>query len=288
MKKAAKKFIRLARSGCNRIIHYKNRIKWYSDALLMYVLVSFFQKKKILNTAKEAGIRLKKIEPFHFRGWHNRTALFKVTDEQNNSYFLKASKRIRVITAEAASIELIRKNQSEIPIKVIDILCKYNDSGWGFFIQPFISGSTLEELIERNVLSEEKCYELLDILSTSVRKFRSLSFVCCDFMPRNIMIDACGTPYLIDFEFAHLPDTQLGKIQLRSEQIKYIGGQYGMGIGVADDGYSLFCIAEKMFPCLFVRNYDLWLELNKGIGVCQVDLYNDRLVEGSEINIKDR
>ncbi len=252
----------------------------------MYAIVMLFRKKTVIQRVNESGIHCTGIEPFHFRKWHNKTALFTIKDDQGNSYFLKASRRIRTIIRETESINLIQANQERIPLKVIDILCEYHTEKWGFFVQPFVAGTTLEELIEKKELSEEKSYELIDTLEQSVAEFQRLSFVCADMTPKNIIIDANGEVYLIDFEFAHLPNSESMPIQIRPHQIKYIGGKFGLGIGLADDGYSLLCIARKLIPDLLSRDYELWLRLNKGIGICQCDLYNDRLHDSdTEYNV---
>ncbi len=242
-------------------------------------LDSIFRIKRIIkNIIEDTGIKVISIEPYRIKKWHNGNAIFIVADNKGEKYFVKWSKRVRSIIAESNAINLLKNELEQIGVYTCDIICEYKTKREGIIVEKYVKANPLwnKKFIEN--MSLEKKKEIVNILNEVVKVFHENNFIHADFTPKNIIIDNDGKIYIIDFEFSFMPDVDIPIKGLSKEKIKNIGFNYGMGTGIADDGYSLMQLSKYLIPDLIREDYDLWKKINLQIGKMQVNFFTGEIV----------
>ena len=155
-----------------------------------------------------------------------------------------------------------------------------NERGLPYLVMEYVSGASIDRYCQDESISLRQRLELIQKVCGAVQAAHQSLIVHRDIKPNNIIVDATGTPKLLDFGIAKLLDeqeregealhTQAGQRMLTPEyaspeQIR------GEAVGTASDVYSLGVV---LYGLLTGRSpYERWrtqpLELQKA--VCEND-----------------
>ena len=128
------------------------------------------------------------------------------------------------------------------------------EDGRPFFVMEYVEGEPLDRYCDRHGLGLEHRLELFREVSGAVQKAHQSLVVHCDLKPGNILVDAAGTPKLLDFGIAKLlqpgglPDGQLTVTGLRPMTPQYASPEQirGERLTTASDVYSLGVLLYRL------------------------------------------
>jgi serine/threonine-protein kinase len=124
------------------------------------------------------------------------------------------------------------------------------EDGLPFLVMEFIDGETLDQYCHKNALSLKARLELMVDICSAVDYLHKHFIVHRDIKPSNIMVDADGTPKLLDFGIAKMLSEDLDKTQTEAAMLTpgYASPEQlrGESVATTSDVYSLGLVLYKL------------------------------------------